>query len=230
VYPIRSNFAYKVFLNELLFLIHIPVIVGFSLLALRQGRCALTAFIALQGVFANLFVVKQMNLFGFAVTCSDMYAVGGILSLNLLQEYFGKQAAQDAVKISLAALVFFAVMSHIHLAYLPLQGEMTHEAFKIILGSSFRIAGASLLAFYLVQQADVRLFGLLKGALAFRVSISLLCSQTLDTVLFSFLGLYGIVDSIGSVILLSLLIKYIVVGISAPFVIFSKGVVKNVPV
>ena len=59
--------------------------------------------------------IKQIDLFGFSVTCSDVFAIGGILSLNLLQEYFGKEAASRAVKVSLLALLFFAVMSQVHL-------------------------------------------------------------------------------------------------------------------
>lgn len=217
-------------MNELLFFFHIFLVVGASLGALRLGKSALIALIALDGVLANLFVMKQMSLFGFAVTCSDVFAVGGILSLNLLQEYFGKGAAQDSVKISLAALAFFALMSHVHLAYIPLEGEGTQAAFQAILGPAFRIAAASLATFYFVQLADVKLFSFLKGALTLRIAVSLFSSQTLDTVLFSFLGLYGLVESIWSVIFLSLVIKGVVILASSPFVIFAKRMVKHVPV
>lgn len=217
-------------MNELLFFFHIFLVVGFALISLRLGQVALIAFITLQGVLANLFVVKQMELFGFAITCSDVFAVGGILSLNLLQEYFGREAANYATRLSLGALLFFAIMSQIQLLYIPTEMDGTQIAFETVLSSAFRIAAASLATFYLVQQVDVRLFGLLKGSLPVRIATSLVCSQALDTVLFSFLGLYGLVESVWSIILLSFLIKCVVISVSAPFVIFAKRMVKHVPV
>lgn len=214
-------------MNELIFLGHTLIVVGFALGALRLGAMALTALIALFGVLANLFVVKQMTLFGFSVTCSDVFAIGGILSLNLLQEYFGKESAQKAIKISLWALLFFALMAQIHLLYTPASHDMTHGAFLAIFSSSLRIIAASIATFFLVQQFDVRLFPLLKGSLPIRVGLSLLISQFLDTALFSFLGLYGLVVSIFDIIALSFLIKCLVIFISAPFTAFSKRFVKN---
>lgn len=214
-------------MNEAIFLFHVFVVVGFVLGSLRLGKSALIAFIGLQGVLANLFVVKQMSLFGFAVTCSDVFAIGGILSLNLLQEYFGKEAAKQAVKISLLTLLFFAFMSQIHLIYAPTAFDTTQEAFQSIFSQSLRIVFASIATFYLVQQFDVRFFSVLRGKLAIRVAISLLFSQALDTTLFSFLGLYGLVESLADIILVSFLIKCFIIAVSSPFVLFSKRFVKN---
>lgn len=217
-------------MNEILFLFHILAVVAFTLAALRQGLGALIALIALEGVLANLFVVKQISLFGFSVTCSDVFAIGAILSLNLLQEYFGKEEAKRAVRVSLLTLLFFALVSQIHLLYLPTPLDTAHGAFQTILSQAPRIISASIATFYLVQQIDVRLFGLLKGKFPVRIAISLLCSQLLDTVLFSFLGLYGLVESLFDIILVSFLIKCLIIAASSPFVIFSKRVVKNVPI
>ena len=217
-------------MNELIFIFHILFVVAATLLALRLGKSSLIAFIALQGILANLFVVKQMDLFGLQVTCSDVFAIGGILSLNLLQEYFGKEAARTSVKISLFSLLVFALMSQLHLLYLPSAGDGAHVAFQTIFSSSLRIIFASIGTFYLVQQFDVRFFGLLKGSLPVRVATSLVCSQLIDTVLFSFLGLYGIVESVFDVILMSFAIKCLIIGASSFFVAFSRRMIKNVPV
>ncbi len=203
------------------------MVLGFVLISLRLGKSALIALIALQGVLANLFVVKQISFFGFAVTCSDVFAIGGILSLNLLQEYFGKPAAKQAVTISLAALLFFALMSQIHLLYIPTELDSTQHAFQMIFSHSMRIVLASIASFYLVQQFDIRFFGFLNGKLPIRVAISLLFSQFLDTVLFSFLGLYGLVESFLDVVLVSFFIKCVIILTSSPFVLFSKRFVKH---
>ena len=209
-------------MNEWIFCAHLLVLVGFLLSALRLGSAGLSAFIALQAVFANLFVVKQMQLFGLNVTCSDAFAVGGLLALNLLQEFFGKEAAKRAMWISLLAAVFFAVMAEMHLFYMPSPLDGTQNAFQQIFSFTPRIVFASIAVFFLVQQIDVRIFGWMQKhwqgrRLALRVAISLFLSQTIDTVLFSFAGLYGIVDSVFDVIVMSLPIKWIAIACSAPF-------------
>ena len=136
-------------MNESIFLLHVLVVLGFVLASLRLGKGALIALISLQGVLANLFVVKQMFFLGFSVTCSDVFAIGGILSLNLLQEYYGKEAAKQAVNISLLTLLFFAFMSQIHLLYAPTVSDTTHGAFQTIFSQSVRIVFSSIGTFYL---------------------------------------------------------------------------------
>ena len=214
-------------MNELIFFFHILVVVSFVLAALRLGKSSLIALIALQGVLANLFVVKQMSLFGLSVTCSDVFAIGTILSLNLLQEFFGKEAAKHATRIAFLTLLFFALVSQIHLLYVPTPLDTTHAAFSAIFSSSPRIIFASIATFYLIQQIDVRIFSFLKGALPIRISISLIISQLLDTILFSFLGLYGLVESLSAIIVVSLLIKGMIIIASAPFTLFAKRFVKH---
>lgn len=202
------------------------LVVAFVFWAARHGKSSLIALIALQGVLANLFVVKQMSLFGFSVTCSDVFSIGGILALNLLQEYYGRESAKLAVKISLVCLSFFAVMSQFHLLYLPIGSD----PFIPIFSSTPRIVIASIGVFYLVQQVDVRLFGLLKGRLALRMAGSMLITQLLDTGLFSFFGLYGLVESLFDIIVVSYLVKCLIIAASSTLVAFSKKWVKHVPV
>jgi hypothetical protein len=210
-------------MNEFLFFFHIFVVIGAVIWVLRQFGClGLTVFIALQALLANLFVIKQMNLFGFDVTCSDVFAVGGVLSLNLIQEYFGKEPAKRAIWISFACMIFFALMTQIHLLYIPSATDTTHPAFSQIFSTMPRIITASIFVFFIVQQIDVRLFSFLQkffkgGKLPLRIVLSLFVSQTIDTVLFSFLGLYGLVSSLADIIFISLLVKGMAIGASAPF-------------
>jgi uncharacterized integral membrane protein (TIGR00697 family) len=211
--------------NEILFFTHIFVCVGLVIWAWRAGKNALIALIVLQAVFANLFVVKQMSLFGFSVTCSDVFAIGGILGLNLLQERYGRAEANAAVKASFLGLVFFMLMSKIHLLYAPLPADTTQHAFQEILSHTTRITIASVGVYWVVQKLDVRLFAFLKtrfSSLPFRIGVSLILTQFLDTVLFSIFGLYGIVDSLFDVIFLSFLVKCIIIFCCTLFTSFAK--------
>lgn len=213
--------------NEVFFLIHIFIVLGFVFGALRLGKGSLAALISLQVVLANFFVVKQMDLLGFSVTCSDVFAIGAILGLNLLQEHYGPKEAMQAVRTSFFTLLFFVAMSQMQLLYQPIHGDDIHEAFGAILSTTPRIAFASMTVFYVVQRLDVPLFGWLKNRLngrylPFRIGISLVLSQLLDTVLFSFLGLYGLVVSLFDVIAISFFIKCLIIGFSSPITAFSK--------
>jgi queuosine precursor transporter len=213
--------------NEIFFLTQVLVVLGFTIGAARIGQSALTALVSLQGVLANLFVVKQMELFGLQVTCSDVFAVGCIVGLNLMQEHFGKEAAKKTVVISFFSMVFFVLVSQIHLWYAPSPKDMAHPAFSQILTWTPRIVIASIAVFFLVQKIDVLFFGYLKRRFSgrhlwLRMGASLFLSQAIDTVLFSFAGLYGIVAAIFDVILVSFAVKCLVIGCSAPIASLSK--------
>lgn len=214
-------------MNELIFLFHILVVIAFLFTALRLGQSALTGFAAIQGILANLFVLKQVHLFGLSVTCTDVFAISGILSLNLLQEYFGKDGAKQAIRLSFLSLLFFFAMSQLHLLYHPTPSDTTQAAFSTLLSSTPRILLASISTFYFVQQFDLYLFSLLRGRLPLRIAFSLITSQLLDTTLFTLLGLYGLVESVFDIILVSFFIKCIIIAISSPFVAFSKRFVKH---
>lgn len=214
-------------MNEVLFLLHVLLVMGFGFGALRMGKAALTAWVALQAVLANLFVIKQIGFFGFHVTCSDVFAIGSILGLNLLREYFGQAAAKKALWICFFTMIFFVAMAQLHLFYKPSPFDTSHAAFDTILSSSPRLLFASLSVFFLVQQIDLSLFGYLKERfrnvpLSIRNALSLSSTQLLDTVLFSIFGLWGLVAHLFDIILISFLIKLAVVALMSPLIHFSK--------
>jgi uncharacterized integral membrane protein (TIGR00697 family) len=172
-------------------------------------------------------VIKQIDLFGLTVTCSDVYAIGSILGLNLLQEYFGRENAKRATWICFFLMIFFALMSSLHLFYLPSAIDATHSSFSNILSPAPRLLLASLATFLLVQKIDIAFFSFLqrifpKAPLALRTGTSLLLSQLLDTALFSFLGLYGIVNSLAEVFIWSFLVKLILIVAMMPALSFLK--------
>lgn len=218
-------------MNELLFFTHIFLVIGSLFFALRWGKEALFVFISLMAVLANFFVLKQIEFFSFIITCSDVFAVGALLGLNLLQEYFGKEEAKKAVGISFLSLIFFLVMANVHLLYTPSSFDTTQDSYKQLLGPSWRIVLSSLLVFFIVQKMDVLFFGFLKKLfqskyLAIRMMISLLISQLLDTILFSYFGLYGIVESIFDIILISFFVKVTIILLGAPITSWAKRWVK----
>lgn len=215
-------------MNEIIFFLQVLVIIIFSFKSLRIGKGALFAWICIQAIIANLFVLKQITLFGFNVTASDAFAIGSLLGLNLLQEYFSKEDAQEATRICFYFMIFFALISQLHLLYQPSSHDTSHSAFHTILSVSPRLFGASLFTFFVVQRVDIYIFSFLKKFLyntsfSIRAGISLVFSQLLDTILFSFIGLYGLVVSTLDIILISFLVKLIVIGCFSTYIRLSKA-------
>lgn len=211
-------------MNEMIFFAHILLLLGFTYLAGRVGKHALIALITLEVVLANLFVTKEIVLFGLHVTPTDAYAVGSLIGLSLLQEYFGKEEAKKMVAINFLILLFFTAMALIQTFYLPSSFDKQHQAFTAVLSVTPRIFLSSLLCFYLTQKLDIELFQRLRKrlSLTFTLAISLLITQAFDTVAFSLLALWGLVHSLIHIILVSYLIKLITMAAMVPFTRYLK--------
>jgi queuosine precursor transporter len=207
-------------MNELIFILQILVLVGALFWAARIGKEALIALCVLLSILANFFVLKQMDLFGWNVTCSDAFAIAGIFGLNMLTQAYGREIAKKTIWISFFGLLFFAAVSQIHLLYQPNVYDESQAHFSFLLTSAPRLLIASLLTFLVVQQFDVRLYGFFQKKFSglswqARSTVCLLTSQILDTVLFSLLGLYGIIQELTAMMVVSYLVKCAVIALTS---------------
>ena len=81
------------------------------------------------------------------------------------------------------------------------------------------------------QRLDIALFGLVKKRLGtkplfIRSALVTAPTQILDTLLFTFLGLFGILDHLVSIMLISLTIKFLVIACMSPLTLLSKRLIK----
>lgn len=208
-------------MNELLFLFHVLLVGIATAIMASLAKEALCAFLCVQALLANLFILKQITLFGFTATASDVYIVGSVFTLNIIQEYYGKSVARQTIWISFSLLIFYIGMSQMHLAYLPAVGDFSNNAYASLLSFMPRIVAASMLVYLIVQYFDTYFYALLKrkfnsNYLLLRNGITTTTSQLLDTLLFSFLGLYGIVQDLTSIMLVSFSIKLITIFLLLP--------------
>jgi uncharacterized integral membrane protein (TIGR00697 family) len=218
--------------NELILLSH-SIIIGIATLSgLFLGVEALTTLICLYCVLANLCVIKQITVCTLNATCTDAFTIGATLGLNVLQEYYGKQAAQRAIVINFFILLVYMVMSHIHLWYMPNVFDQTQLHFTALFSCTPRIVIASSVVYFMTQTLDYYVYGFLKTCwsnryLIVRNCISIMISQLFDTVAFTFLGLYGVVQELGQLIIVSYTIKIVAVMCSTPYIALSKYVMKQ---
>ncbi len=207
-------------MNELVFILQVVVVVSAVMLGRRFKKEGLMVLAVLLAVFANFFVLKQIDLVGWTVTCADAYVIGHLLCLNLVQQEYGKEWAKKTVQLSFGAMVIFALLSEIHLVFMPSDVDVTQVHYQALLGIAPRLLLASLGSFYLVQRLDIYLFGKLlnlmpKTAWKIRSAISLVISQAVDTLLFTLLGLYGVVDNWLAIFWMSFVVKCVVIGLMA---------------
>ena len=222
-------------MNELLFLLQVVLAFSSTYLFFRIGKEGLFVWLGMLALLANLFVSKQITLFGLEVTASDAYAVALILSLNLLQEFYGSQEAKKGGLIAVAAQVAFLLFSELHLAFTPNQHDTSHAAYQLLLGVYPRLLFASCLTLFIVQWFDRGFFAWLKQRLqtssfSLRNVISVGLSQFLDTALFSVIGLYGLVANITEVFLMSFSIKVLLISTLPLFTSLLKKSSHVVPV
>lgn len=215
------------FLNELLFLGHVLCIIFATCIALYLGQNAVVALVGLEGILSNLMISKQMMLFGMHTVCTDVFAIGSIIGLGLIQEFFGKAVAQKTIIINFFLLIFYLVMSGFHVLYIPNEFDTMHDLFAILFKPMPRIIIISMLVYWLIQQFDAWFFGWLKEHhgrlhLSYRLIISTAASQLLDTTLFTFGALYGNVGSVWSIIAISFVIKITAIFICAPSITWIK--------
>lgn len=216
--------------NEIVFFLQIFCVAIGNLIMLRLGCVALTAYISLLGVLSNLLVCKEVVLFGFTVTASDSLAVGLILGLNLMQEWFGKIAVQKAILINFIISLFYLALTQIHLWHIAAPSDLAHLHYDEIFSFMPRLVIASLTSYLVVQIADsvfYRWMAVVTSGRWFtaRNVVSLCSSELIDTVMFSFLGLYGAVSSVQDIIVFSYIVKLISIACFIPLIALIKRMV-----
>jgi len=183
----------------------------------KIGKEGLGAGFILFLLISNLFVTKEIHAWGLTLTVCDVYTVGSILCLNLIQEIYDKKTSRKYLYLGMIILSFFLVMSHFQVTYFPTDHSRAFsDAFDKILIHTPRIVGASLLVTFISDTIDMKVFNFLKNRsphfpFPYRFLISTVGSQLLDTVLFSFIGLYGIVENLWHCIWVSYGIKVLFV-------------------
>jgi uncharacterized integral membrane protein (TIGR00697 family) len=218
-------------MNELVFVLQIGVLVGALFWAARIGKEALITLACLLAVLANFFVLKQIHLLGWNVTCSDAFAIGSIFGLNMLSQSYGKDVAKKTIWISFFGMIFYVAFSQIHLFFVPSPHDTSQAHYIYLLKTAPRLLIASVVTFFIVQQFDIRLYGFFQKKLPrwswqTRSTFCLLISQALDTVLFSLLGLYGIINDLFSMMVVSYLVKCAVIALISVGAIFFNPLKK----
>ncbi len=205
--------------NELIFSMQNLIIITAILVTAKIGKEALVAVISALFLFANIFISKEITLFSLEVTSADVYIIGAVLGLSLLQKLFDEKIAKQTIIISFFINFLLAVVSILHLQLIPTPHDSASSAFDIIFNFTPRVVIASLVAHLLAQHFQIFLFSISSKFNNFFIQnlFAVTISQFLDTALFTTLALYGKVHNLLHIFFLSSVIKIITIIFSTPF-------------
>ena len=193
--------------QELLWLTTLVVDLGFTLLLYRLfGKAGLQIAITTAIILANLQGPKLTVIFGLQTSLGVIFYSSIFFATDVLSENYGKETANKAVRMGFVVSVIVLTMLSLALLYLPSSRPETaefsasiHNAFVTIVTFTPRFIFGSLLAYYISQHFDVWAFHKIKSVtgerwLWLRNNLSTMSSQVVDTLIFSLITWWGIVD------------------------------------
>ncbi len=210
--------------NELLFFAHIFVVTAAVVIALRHSYGALLTVLALQMIVANIFVTKQIGLFGFHTTTSEVFVVSGMFGIGVVREYYGADYARRCVWAVFGFFLLFTLLVQFQCAYEGVEQLYTH-ALDLVCSTTVRLFFASMLAYLVSERVHLVISSWLPK---YRYAmVPLITGQIVDTGVFAVVGLWGLVDSVGSVIAFSLIVKGIIIVTLAPVMMITHRLYKG---
>lgn len=193
--------------QDLLWLCTLCLDLGLTVLMYRVfGRQGLLAAIVLSILLANLQGPKLTVILGFETSLGVIFYSSIFFATDLLSEKYGRAEANRAVRIGFAVSVIIVLMLSVALLFQPSTRPQTagfsaeiQAAFESIIGFTPRFVFGSLLAYLVSQSFDVWCFHAIKRRtngrwLWLRNNGSTMASQTIDTLLYSFVVWWGVVD------------------------------------
>lgn len=186
-------------------------------------------------VIANIVASKIVSFGAFVVPAAIVAYPITFLMTDVIGQIWGKQEANKTVKMGFILQVMSLALIGLAIL-LPVAPFADNQMqFKQILGASFRVVAASMVAYLCSQSWDVWIFHLIKEKIQSKTgsalkgrwiwnNISTMTSQIIDTAIFITIAFYGIVPNIFIMILSQYVIKFIYAALDTPFFyLMTKG-------
>lgn len=174
---------------------------------------------------AGVLGAKQVALGPLAVEAGIFAFLFLVITSSAVAELHGRRTADRLVRLGFVPLLT-AIFLTFFVIQLPTDEGMyepAKEAFPIILGQSWRLMAAGIVAYGVSVTLNVYIFSRLSGGagrlMAVRAAIASVLSQIVDTLIFITIAFYG-VRPIGDLILGQMLAKVVLSLIMVPPLIY----------
>ena len=201
------------------------------------GRQGLLACIVLAILLSNLQGPKLTTIFGLQTSLGVIFYSGIFFATDLLSEKYGRMQANRAVIIGFAVSVITVLMLSIALEFQPTTDPETaalsrdiQDSFATILNFTPRFVFGSLFAYLIGQTFDVWFFHFIKKRthgrhLWLRNNLSTMTSQIIDTLLYSLVVWWGVVE-LSTAIQLGIVkygFKLAIAAFDTPFIYWARS-------
>lgn len=186
-------------------------------------------------VFANIVASKTI---AFNLGFKEVFVPGAVLIFgitflltDIVNEKFGRKETQRMIGIAVVAQILLVLLSYVVVQAKGAPFFMNQAAFESIFGMVPRIVIASLIAFFISENADAYIFHwfrkLTEGRhLWMRNAFSSLPAMALDSIIFVTIAFYGIMPMVPLIIGL-ILTKWLVGIVDVPFMYLARAVMGN---
>ncbi|KZE17783.1 MULTISPECIES: queuosine precursor transporter [Sphingomonas] len=178
--------------------------------------------VCVAGVLGN----KQVAIGPLAVEAGIFAFLLLVVVSSAIAELYGPGRAKHLVWFGFVPLITSMILSWIVWA-LPASADMlpvNRDAIQIILGATWRIWGAGIIAYGVSQTLNVTIFGWLKRGegklLWLRAAIASVLSQIVDTLIFVTVAFYGVFP-IGQLVVGQMLAKVVLSIVLVPPLIYA---------
>ena len=179
-------------------------------------------------LIANVLSAKIVSFWGMVIPAAIVAYPLTFLMTDLIGEIWGKEQANKAVRLGFICQLASLIMIGLAIL-LPVAPFADNQAqFKSIMGQSFRVVAASLVAYYCSQSWDVWIFHKIRSMSTrhkwIRNNVSTMTSQMIDTAIFITIAFIGIVPNIWTMIISQYVIKVVYAALDTiPFYLLTKG-------
>lgn len=219
-------------MNELL--LFAEIIVFFSLLLLAKkffGKTGLYVWIALATAFAEIQVVKNIDIFGLHGTLGNVLFASNFLATDIIAEEYGKKVAIKGIFIGFFFTIVFFIFSQFSLFFIPSKIDVAHEPMTILFSITPRVTLSSLTMYLIANLVDISIYEKIKSKtgekmLWLRNNVATILCNCLENFFFvflAFLGLFEFKDIIIIAVSTSLL-EIIIAICDTPFLYLARKI------
>ena len=200
------------------------------------GKSGLLLIYILHIFMAEITINISYNILGFNVIIGSCFYAVLFLTLDMLNEHYGRHIANSFVNVGVLSLIIMLLLLYFVRFMISSNSDNYSKAFLNLTNNQFRIIIVDIfVSYFLFQKLNVLIFDKIKkitgGKLLWlRNNASTIISQIFTAVMFYEFSFFGTMKQykIWQIILTGLIIKIIVSLIETPFLYISKKVgVKN---
>jgi uncharacterized integral membrane protein (TIGR00697 family) len=224
--------------NEALLVLSVTVMFSAPVVWLRLfGRNGLFCWTVIATILANIEVLVLIRAFGMEQTLGNVLFASTFLTTDILSEVYGKESANRAVNIGIAASVTFIIISQSWLLYTPGADDWAFASVDAVFSNTPRLVLASLIVYAVSQRLDVWLYHTWWGAterrtgdksrfLWLRNNGSTLISQLINAALFNLGAFWGVYDArtLASICVSTYVIYIFTSILDTPFVYLARRI------